>query len=44
MEDYQLFKRAEEVGAIVGIEVLDNFVVSTKGDGKIYSDNSNEII
>lgn len=44
IEDYQLFKRAEEVGAIVGIEVLDNFVVSTKGDGKIYSDNSNEII
>ncbi len=44
MEDYQLFKRAEEVGAIVGIEVLDNFVVSTKGDGKIYSDNSNEVL
>ena len=44
MEDYKLFKRAEDVGAIVGIEVLDNFVVSTKGDGKIYSDNSNEII
>ena len=44
MEDYQLFKRAEEVGTIVGIEVLDNFVVSTKGDGKIYSDNSNEVL
>lgn len=44
IEDYKLFKRAEDVGAIVGIEVLDNFVVSTKGDGKIYSDNSNEII
>lgn len=44
MEDYQLFKRAEEVGAIVGIEVLDNFVVSTKGDGKIYSDKSNEVL
>lgn len=44
MEDYQLFKRAEEVGAIVGIEVLDNFVVSTKGDGKIYSDESNEVL
>ena len=44
IEDFQLFKRAEDVGAIVGIEVLDNFVVSTKGDGKIYSDKSNEII
>lgn len=44
MEDYQLFKRAKEVGAIVGIEVLDNFVVSTKGDGKIYSDESNEVL
>lgn len=44
MEDYQLFKRAEEVGAIVGIEVLDNFVVSTKGDGKIYSNKSNEVL
>lgn len=44
MEDYQLFKRAEDVGAIVGIEVLDNFVVSTKGDGKIYSDKSNEVL
>ncbi len=44
MEDYKLFKRAEDVGAIVGIEVLDNFVVSTKGDGKIYSDKSNEVL
>lgn len=44
MEDYKLFKRAEDVGAIVGIEVLDNFVVSTKGEGNIYSDKSNEII
>lgn len=44
MEDYKLFKRAEDVGAIVGIEVLDNFVVSIKGDGKIYSDKSNEVL
>lgn len=44
IEDFQLFKRAEDVGAIVGIEVLDNFVVSTKGDGKVYSDKSKETI
>lgn len=44
IEDYKLFKRAEDVGAIVGIEVLDNFVVSIKGDGKIYSDKSNEVL
>lgn len=44
IEDYKLFKRAEDVGAIVGIEVLDNFVVSIKGDGKIYSDESNEVL
>lgn len=44
IEDYKLFKRAEDVGAIVGIEVLDNFVVSTKGDGKIYSNKSNEVL
>lgn len=44
IEDFQLFKRAEDVGAIVGIEVLDNFVVSIKGDGKIYSDESNEVL
>lgn len=44
IEDFQLFKRTEDVGAIVGIEVLDNFVVSTKGDGKVYSDKSKETI
>lgn len=44
IEDYKLFKRAEDVGAIVGIEVLDNFVVSIKGDGKIYSNKSNEVL
>ena len=44
IEDFKLFKRAEDVGAIVGIEVLDKFVVSTKGDGKIYSNKSNEVL
>lgn len=43
-EDLQLFKRAREIGNTIGIELLDNFVVSIKGDGKIYSDESNEVL
>lgn len=44
MEDYKLFKRAREVGDTIGIELLDNFVVSTKGNGNIYSEESKEVL
>lgn len=43
-DDYVLFDRMEKAGQLLGISVLDNFVVSTRGEGKIYSDTSCETI
>lgn len=44
IEDFQLFKRAKDAGELIGIEVLDNFVVSIKGDGDVYSDKAKRVL